>query len=298
MLITSWSGVQVPQPLPLVLKDIAITALETLLARFAKDYEMIPVFGMEVEWTLLQNGGTAVTDALRETYLHLFTQETSFLPLHSASKEKGRGQVEAALLHTSDVSALIRDDMVLRNVAHQTAQTLGIKACFAAKPFADDYGNGLHVHLHLENLQGKKLFWKRNDELSPALSASLSGLLQTMQEHLGVFAGTPAAYARFVESYHAPITANWGWNNRTAALRIPDRVGHVHGVDTILALPPDPYRRIEHRVASSEASLEAVFVAILSGIVRGLEHPNPLPLPTYGNTSRTNNSELDFGITT
>ena len=41
-----------------------------------------------------------------------------------------------------------------------------------------------------------------------------------------------------------------------------------------------------------------VFVAILSGIVRGLEHPNPLPLPTYGNTSRTNNSELDFGITT
>jgi gamma-glutamylputrescine synthase len=71
------------------------------------------------------------------------------------------------------------------------------------------------------------------------------------------------AFRRFQPGMYVPTQANWGYNNRTVALRIPcsDAANH----------------RVEYRVAGADANPYLVLASVLAGAVRGLEHPLPLP---------------------
>jgi glutamine synthetase len=246
-----------------------------------RDYGVTPIIGAELEWTVLDRG-EAASNMQRIAYLTALRTATASLPIHSMGIEQGRGQVEAALWHTSDIVGLITAMQALRECAEMVATSLALTACFNAKPFADDYGNGLHVHMHLADASGENLYWKREGELSPHLNHSIGGLLATMQEHLPIFAGSEAAYGRFVVGYNAPTATNWGMNNRTTALRIPDGLGMVTGMDAVLATPPSSFKRIEHRVSSAEAVFSEVLNAIMQGIEQGLSDGITAPAPVYG----------------
>ncbi len=270
--------------------------VEEIAKRLREGHGVIPVIGVELEWTIVEHEAfRPVTPAVRDEYLEALREATASLPIYSIDVEKGGGQVEAALLHTRDLESLIRQFGQLKTVAHRVADTLGKRSCFLAKPFADDFGNGLHVHVHLENETGELLYWKKEARMSDELSYSLGGLIAHMKADLPVFAGSEAAYARYIAGYHAPVAANWGMNNRTAALRIPDGLGLISGMDAVLAHTPSIHRRIEHRVASAEASLKEVLAALLLAVDQGLREHIAAPSPTYGEASHVDAATLLSG---
>ncbi len=253
---------------------------------------------LEIEWYLLHEVAEnfdlsaihekiTVSNELRHEYINQFKHNCANIPLHSASIEVGDGQVEAALQPTCNIAQLLYDAEKLQQIARQTAQKMQLITCFEAKPFPQAHGNGLHIHIHLEDFTGQQLFWLEEGEISEYLGYAIAGLLTNMQLDLPIFAGSEHAMQRYQSGFNAPTNISWGFNNRTTALRLPDNVGHVTGLEAILQMRSEAhtrrYKRIEHRVPSAEADLSAVLEAILTAIYDGITNKLPHPAPIHGN---------------
>ncbi len=243
------------------------------------------ILAAEIEWYLWSQQQEP-TQIDRQLYLNELQKsaEARGLPLYALDIEKGCSQVEAALPICANAAELVANLELLKELAQQTAADLALQADFSAKPLADDYGSGLHIHLHLENSLGENLFWKNDESMSAELQHCLAGLLVTMPKYMPIFAPNEAAYKRFVGGFNAPVNASWGGNNRTVALRLPDSfTNYKRGMTS--ANNPSKYRRIEHRVAASEANPQAVITAICAGIAYGLREKPTLPPPIYGDAA-------------
>ena len=84
-----------------------------------------------------------------------------------------------------------------------------------------------------------------------------------------IFAPSYNAYRRFRAGNHAPTQPNWGYDNRTTALRIP--------------ASPSPATRIEHRVAGADSNPYLAVAALLAGISLGIDRQCEAPSPISGN---------------
>jgi glutamine synthetase len=71
-----------------------------------------------------------------------------------------------------------------------------------------------------------------------------------------VWAQSANAYRRYVPESYVPMTAHWGFNNRTVALRVPSGTGAA--------------TRIEHRVSGADANPFLVVAGILAGVRHGI----------------------------
>jgi gamma-glutamylputrescine synthase len=243
---------------------------------------LIPVLGLEVEWYLRRGGAPLVETEAYRAALRAAAAETERLNLHSLDAERGPGQCEYALPHTADLEALVSAARRMNALVRRVAEQFECAADFSAKPYPDQYGSGVHLHLHLETPEGANVFCKRGEELSQELEAVLAGLLAGLPCQMPVFAPSPASWLRFVPGWHAPVKACWGTNNRTVALRLPDGSASGAGAETLARMTRTEARRIEHRVAGSDADIAAVCGAVLEGALLGLRTRPPLPPPVYG----------------
>src|SRR5690606_2846670 len=129
---------------------------------------------------------------------------------------------------------------MLKRVIKGAARKHGLDATFMAKPYGDCSGNGMHVHFSILDKDGKNIFAGSDARGSDALRHAIAGLLSTMPEAAAVFAPNFDSYRRFMPGSHAPTRVAWGYDNRTAALRVPES-------DLIAT-------RIEHRVPGADAN--------------------------------------------
>lgn len=151
----------------------------------------------------------------------------------------------------------VQDALGLKDIVGKAATLNGMKADFSAKPFTNQPGNGLHVHVHLADADGQNVFYKDDATMSDALKFSIGGLLHWMPEHMKIFVPTEESRMRFqYAGDHTPTTVSWGANNRTCAIRLPDNHSHT--------------KHIEHRVSGADADPKAVIEAILEAIHWGL----------------------------
>lgn len=183
----------------------------------------------------------------------------------------------------ADIDVLINKYQTLVSLVNRTAKEMQSDAIFSAKPKPRDYGSGIHVHVHLEGQNSESVFYKTGEGLSAALRHSIGGLLHTMEGSLPAFVPTEASWKRIAPGYHAPVNVSWGFNNRTTAIRLPDGVGEYIGAADISRHAPGQLKRIEHRVAGSDANIEQVIRAILAGIDQGLSEKMEPPSPIFGN---------------
>ena len=186
----------------------------------------------------------------------------------TAISEAGSGQFEINLLHGSDCLKVADDAMLFKQIAKGVARKHGLAASFMAKPHADRPGNGMHVHLSVADQQGKNIFDDGSEAGSQAMQHALAGLLAAMPESMLIFAPHHNSYRRFAIDSHAPLSACWGYENRTTALRIP--------------LGSTQQRRIEHRVAGADTNPYLVLATILAGVLAGLDREAPPPPQTIG----------------
>jgi len=186
----------------------------------------------------------------------------------TTTKESGIGQFEITLAPSSALRAA-DDTWLMKHLIKGTARQYGLAATFMAKPFAQEPGNGLHMHFSVLDQDGKNIFDNGGPEGTERLRAAVAGCLAAMPASTLIFAPHANSYDRLVPDHHAPTTTCWGYDNRTVALRIPSGPGKA--------------RRIEHRVAGGDCNPYLVFAAVIGAAMAGMETGQTPPKPLSGN---------------
>ncbi|MEM9129605.1 MAG: glutamine synthetase, partial [Pseudomonadota bacterium] len=136
-------------------------------------------------------------------------------------------------------------------------------------PFADDAGNGMHVHFSVLDANGANIFDDGSAKGTETLRYAINGCLNAMRDCTLLFAPHSGSYDRLVPGAHAPTGVAWAYENRTAAIRVPGGAPAA--------------RRIEHRVAGGDTNPYLVFAAILGAAINGIEDATLAPDPITGN---------------
>ena len=190
------------------------------------------------------------------------------IPADAAIAENGAGQFELNLLHVADPLRAADDAVLFKRLVKGVARKHGFAASFMAKPYGDRAGNGMHVHFSLLDADGNNVFNNETAQGSPTLLNAVGGLLEAMQESALIFAPHMNSYRRTQPGTHAPTGVSWGYENRTAAVRIPGGSNAA--------------RRIEHRVAGADANPYLVLATVLGAALEGIQHEVSPPPSVVG----------------
>lgn len=135
--------------------------------------------------------------------------------------ELGHGQHEVSIRHTEALRAADHHIM-LRETIRGVASEYGLYASLAPKPFADQAGNGAHIHFSLWDAAGRNLFYDRDapDGLSQLGAQFIAGVLEHLPALVALTCPSFNSYKRLQpQSWSSAYTA-WGHDNREAAVRV------------------------------------------------------------------------------
>ncbi len=178
------------------------------------------------------------------------------IPLESAITEYGVGQFELTLRHKPDALAACDDAISYKRMVKTVANAHGMEATFMAKPFAEQAGNGMHLHVSLHNEAGANVFASDALDGTPMLRHAIGGMQALLADSFAIFAPNANSFRRFKANSYAPVAPTWGVNNRTVSFRVP-------------AGSPAS-RHIEHRACGADANPYLAVAAMLAAIHHGI----------------------------
>lgn len=190
------------------------------------------------------------------------------IPAQAAISEAGLGQYEINLNHQHAMRCA-DDAWLFKALVRGLARKHGFAATFMAKPYADDAGNGMHVHFSVLDADGKNVFDDGTERGSDLLLNAVAGCVAAMPASTLIFAPHGNSYERLVPGAHAPTGAAWAYENRTAAIRIPGGSPKA--------------RRIEHRVAGGDTNPYLILATLLGAAIVGIDDAMTPPDPITGN---------------
>ena len=141
--------------------------------------------------------------------------------------ELGPSQQELSI-HHADVLRAADNVVLVRETVRGVAQSFGLLASFAPKPFLDQAGSGAHIHTSLwgtENGEspGKNLLYDANQRggLSRTGQYFIGGVLKHIRGLVALTCGSPNSYRRLLPHYWSSAYGAYGFDNREGAIRIP-----------------------------------------------------------------------------
>ena len=188
------------------------------------------------------------------------------VPVGAIVAEMGVGQFEVNLAHQTDAILAADHAVLLKRIVRGVSRSLGWDATFMAKPYREDAGSGLHVHVSLADADVGNVFADA-EHGEERLRHAVAGLHALLADTLAIFAPNRNSFRRFGGLF-APVNRKWGEDNRTVAFRIPTDRGQG--------------RRIEHRVAGADANPYLAVAAILAAMHYGLSSKMEPPPPVVG----------------
>jgi glutamine synthetase len=231
----------------------------------------------EMMWLKLNPDGTPSVEGKTKPYCYHIDQFSELQPLIHRVMEYGAamgldmiqgdhedapGQLELnwefdRAEHTADRLT------TYRQICRQVGREMNAFPCFMPKPFMGVSANGCHHNISLWQ-DDKNMFLPDGD--NPRMPSqvglhAIGGVLDHLQALTCITAPTVNSYRRFHDlGFWAPVFADWGFQNRTTALRVsaPDRFEY-RSVDSAV----NPY-----------LSLAALLTAIEDGIRRSAD-PGP-----------------------
>lgn len=235
------------------MKEESADCLSKATVFFNNVLGLYPVAGAETEFFLCSVDNP---DKLLSKTEKTVAANNSFLK--GFTKEKGKNQFEAIFNHTKDTKSLAGAICYVRDIITSESKKSGGEAIFASKPYADDYGNGMHIHLSISDNTEKNILSKVDGEESLMMQYVIGGLIEMMPFSMSSFCPLREDFQRFEAKYNAPVTVSWGGNNRTVSIRLPTTT-----------LDPQN-RRIEHRVPAASSDPYRVIYHILLGSAYGI----------------------------
>ena len=135
--------------------------------------------------------------------------------------ETGSAQMEINFRHGS---ALNLADQVFsfKRLLRETALQHDVFATFMAKPIEGQPGSSMHIHQSIVDVAtGKNIFVDADGVENPRLRYFIGGMQTHTNAAMAFYAPNVNSYRRFVREFAAPINLNWGDDNRTVGIRVP-----------------------------------------------------------------------------
>jgi glutamine synthetase len=212
-------------------------------------------------------------------FVHAILNEMSAMDIaiEALHTETGPGVYEVALrydeaLRAADKAALFKTHMKALASRH------GLSVTFMAKWNHDLPGSSGHLHQSLWNVAqpgGAPRNVFHDDKGEAKLSATarhyLAGQLALMPELTALYSPTVNSYKRYVPGVWAPLTASWGAENRTCAIR---------------AIPGGPSStRLEYRQTAADINPYIAIATCLAAGLHGIDKKLEPPPQGKGDTS-------------
>jgi glutamine synthetase len=199
--------------------------------------------------------------------------------------ELGHGQQELSIRHAPALAAADRQVFyrdTVRNVAYQH----NLYASLAPKPFADQAGNGAHIHFSLWDKTGKRnVMYDPDDQygVSELGYHFIAGVLNHLPSLLALTCPSYNSYRRLQPHFWSSAYTVWGPDNREGAIRVPsqfrsDRAGSTNAELKSSDSSSNPY-----------LALGALLAAGLDGVKRRITPGEPTLIDpgNYSDEERT-----------
>jgi len=188
--------------------------------------------------------------------------EAQGLDLDTLIHEEGTAQMEINFRH-GDALHLADQIFVFKRTMREAALRHNVAATFMAKPMTGEPGSAMHLHQSVVDLTtGKSVFANEDGSMSELFLGHIGGLQKYIPETLPLFAPNVNSFRRFLPDTSAPVNVEWGADNRTVGLRVPES---------------DPQNmRVENRLPGADANpYLALAASLLCGYVGMVEGLNP-----------------------
>jgi len=193
------------------------------------------------------------------------------IEIEALHTETGPGVYEVAIrydecLRAADKAALFKTAM------KQIAFDHDLSVTFMAKWNADLPGSSGHIHQSLWQ-NGKNVFAAPGDPngLSKLMRNYIAGQVELMPELTALYSPTINSYKRYVPGVWAPLTASWGFENRTCAIRV---IG-----------AGDEATRVEYRQTAADINPYIAMATCLAAGLYGISRDASPPPPASGDAS-------------
>ena len=196
--------------------------------------------------------------------------DTQKIGVGAFSQELGPGQFEVNFQHGDALRAADNVFHFKRTLKHGAANN-NLRAYFLAKMSAGQPGSSLHIHQSVCDSDGNNVFSRDDGTASDLFDGYIAGLQTHMPEALLLFAPYANSYRRFLNYWSSPVNLEWGIDNRTVGLRVPDSAPEA--------------RRVENRLAGSDVNPYLAIAGTLAcgylGMTGGLEPRAPVNGSAY-----------------
>jgi glutamine synthetase len=180
------------------------------------------------------------------------------IELESVNSEYDDGQFELTLRYDEAMRAA-DDAFLFKVMAKEVAAKQGYLLTFLGKPITERGGSGIHVNFSMLDENGENAFASDDaaDGLSTLARQCIAGLVNDHVSMTALVAPTVNAYKRLQPGQLNGYYANWGYDHRGVAVRIPP----ARGAGT----------RLEHRLADGATSVHLAAAACLVSSLRGVQ---------------------------
>ena len=244
------------------------TLLLNAVRKARNEFGMEFRFGTEIEFYLFkldENGSPTKIPFDNASYMDIapedkgenirreicFTLEQMGIQPEASHHEEGPGQNEIDF-HYSGALPAADNAATFKWIVRTRAANAGLYADFSPKPLADQAGSGFHINISCSDSSKKRNV--------------LAGILKHAEELTYYMNSTENSYDR-LGSCKAPRYIAWGYENRSAFIRVP-------------ATTNEDANRLEIRTPDCECNVYLVFTlliyAALDGIKNNLEPPEPV----------------------
>src|SRR3979490_1358189 len=180
--------------------------------------------------------------------------------------EDGPAQMEINLIHGQPLD-LADQVFLFKRTAREAALRHKMYATFMAKPHAKEPGSAMHIHQSvIDTTTGANIFSNADGTPSALFFSHIAGLQRYLPPAMSLFAPNVNSYRRIARYQLAPVNVQWGYDNRTAGLRVP------------VSDPECP--RAENRLGGADANPYIAIAASLAcgylGMVEGLQPSDPI----------------------
>ena len=197
--------------------------------------------------------------------------EAQNIDIDTLIHEAGAVQMEINLIHGNAVD-LADQAFLFKRTAREAALRHKMYATFMAKPMGQEPGSAMHIHQSVvEAGTDRNVFSEADGGPSPLFFAHIAGLQKYMPVAMSLFAPNVNSYRRITRYNSAPINVHWGFDNRTAGLRVPTSAAEA--------------RRVENRLGGADANPYLAIAASLAcgylGMIEQLSPTKPITGSAY-----------------
>lgn len=176
--------------------------------------------------------------------------EAQGLAVDTMIQEGGAGQIEINLLH-GDPLQLADQVFYFKRAIREAALLNGTFATFMAKPMRDEPGSAMHLHQSVvDATTGDNVFSNPDGSASDLFRYFIGGSQVHLMQVVPLLAPYVNSYRRFTAGMSAPVNLEWGEDNRTTGIRIPNSPPSARRVENrVIGIDTNPYLSIAASLA-------------------------------------------------